>query len=148
MNHLDEPLHFQFRDRVFRVFRATAIDPKHGNPTAHWLAKIGSIFQYAIRIALVPGGSSSAHPSNGYHSAELYNRIPPMAVARQPTYEGELWNIVDNRGLVYKTFSVTEGNQREDVLATDHGTLQRERDLQGLPRHTVPPAESSSVNKQ
>jgi hypothetical protein len=51
---------------------------------------------------------------------KLYNRIPPKYVARQPTYEGELWNIVDLTGKVYKTFEVTQGNQREDILSGEY----------------------------
>lgn len=42
---------------------------------------------------------------------KLYNRIPPKFVAREATYEGELWNIVDTQGKIFKSFTAFEGNQ-------------------------------------
>lgn len=50
--------------------------------------------------------------------ARRFNLIPPKAVARQSTFGGEDWTVIDDINTVYKTITVDYGNQVIEIEAT------------------------------
>lgn len=88
--------------------------------TPLWAQAMGAHLPAAVALPSTPFPPAMVYVINHRpedlffkQAGHVYNVIPAHAVARQSTFGGEDWDIVDAIGQVFKHITITQNNQRE-----------------------------------